>query len=78
MCDEGKKTVVLDLDETLVHSSFSPLSVYDIVIPLSSGQAVDNVYVCVRPGVHEFLQSLSSQFEIIVFTAGVKEVSIKY
>jgi len=32
--DLGKKTLVLDLDETLVHSSFQPLAVYDLLLPV--------------------------------------------
>lgn len=30
----GKKCLVLDLDETLVHSSFKPVEKYDFVIPV--------------------------------------------
>ena len=30
----GKKTLVLDLDETLVHSSFKPIDNADIVQPV--------------------------------------------
>ena len=32
--DIGKKTLVLDLDETLVHSSFKPIDSPDIVLPV--------------------------------------------
>ena len=32
--DRGKKTLVLDLDETLVHSSFQPVEKYDLVLPV--------------------------------------------
>ena len=73
--DERKKTVVLDLDETLVHSSFmTPLPTYDMILPLTRDGEVQNVYVCMRPGVGEFLQSLRSQFEIVVFTASASDV----
>lgn len=74
--DKGRKTVVLDLDETLVHSSFTPLPIYDMVLPLTQDEVVQNVYVCVRPGVGEFLQSLQSQFEIVVFTASASDVGL--
>ena len=74
-CDKGKKTLVLDLDETLVHSSFSPLVRCDTVIPLQLNDTVSNVYVCVRPGIQEFLRSLSYLYEIVVFTASSKSVS---
>lgn len=32
--DIGKKTLVLDLDETLVHSQFKPIDNPDIIIPV--------------------------------------------
>lgn len=32
--DKGKKTLVLDLDETLVHSSFQPVDKVNIVLPV--------------------------------------------
>lgn len=35
--DRGKKTLVLDLDETLVHSSFKPIPQPDYVIPVGEG-----------------------------------------
>lgn len=31
---KGRKTLVLDLDETLVHSSFQPVNNVDIVLPV--------------------------------------------
>ena len=34
-CDKGKKTLVLDLDETLVHSSFQPTANCQYVIPVT-------------------------------------------
>jgi RNA polymerase II subunit A small phosphatase-like protein len=30
----GKKTLVLDLDETLVHSSFKPVKLTDLIMPV--------------------------------------------
>jgi RNA polymerase II subunit A small phosphatase-like protein len=32
--DAGKKTLILDLDETLIHSSFEPLAHADIILDL--------------------------------------------
>ena len=46
----GKKTLILDLDETLVHSSFKPVPNPDIVLPVEIEGKVCNVYVVVRPG----------------------------
>ncbi|KAJ3124627.1 hypothetical protein HK098_000964 [Nowakowskiella sp. JEL0407] len=67
----GKKCLVLDLDETLVHSSFKPVAHADYVIPVEIDNQVHNVYVLKRPGVDTFLQRLGTQFEVVVFTASL-------
>ncbi|CAI9087848.1 OLC1v1022032C1 [Oldenlandia corymbosa var. corymbosa] len=68
-----KGTVFLDLDETLVHSKPSiPPEKYDFVIkPVIDGQKVE-FFVLKRPFVGELLESLSKNFEIVVFTAGIE------
>jgi RNA polymerase II subunit A small phosphatase-like protein len=47
---KGRKTLVLDLDETLVHSSFKPPKKTDIVLPVDIEGRICHVYVLVRPG----------------------------
>lgn len=44
------KTLVLDLDETLVHSSFKPVENPDIVLPIDIEGRVCNIFIMVRPG----------------------------
>lgn len=51
---QGKKTLILDLDETLVHSSFKPPENPDIVLPVEIDGSINHVYVLVRPGTLEF------------------------
>ncbi|SCU82845.1 LAME_0C03092g1_1 [Lachancea meyersii CBS 8951] len=68
---EGKKCLVLDLDETLVHSSFKFLRSADFVIPVEIDNQVHNVYVIKRPGVDEFLKHVGQLYEVVVFTASV-------
>lgn len=68
---KGKKCLVLDLDETLVHSSFKYLRTADFVIPVEIDNQVHNVYVIKRPGVDEFLKRVSELYEVVVFTASV-------
>ena len=63
--------LVLDLDETLVHSSFKPVRGADLVVPVKMNQAVHPVHVMTRPGWRSFLRSLAKHFEIVVFTASV-------
>jgi len=69
--DQGKICLVLDLDETLVHSSFRMVDQPDFIVPVEIENQVHNVYVVKRPGVDEFLLSLGKHFEIVVFTASL-------
>ena len=49
------QTLVLDLDETLVHSSFKPVPNPDYVIPVEIDGKITDVYVLKRPWVDHFL-----------------------
>lgn len=63
--------LVLDLDETLVHSSFTPIPGADFEIPLEMQGEVHTVYVKKRPGVDHFLKKASEWYEIVIFTASL-------
>mmetsp|Transcript_4143 Transcript_4143/g.7929 ORF Transcript_4143/g.7929 Transcript_4143/m.7929 type:complete len:402 (-) Transcript_4143:2353-3558(-) len=67
----GKKCLVLDLDETLVHSSFRAVPGADFVIPVQIEDVVHFVYVVKRPGVDNFLVEMAKYYEIIVYTASL-------
>jgi RNA polymerase II subunit A small phosphatase-like protein len=69
--DVGKKSLILDLDETLVHSSFRPVPNPDFIIPVEIDGRIVDVYVIKRPYVDEFLKAVGSRFEVIVFTASL-------
>lgn len=66
----GRNTLVLDLDETLVHSSFTKIN-SDLTIEILIDQQVFNIYVLKRPGVDEFLRKCAELFEIVIFTASL-------
>ncbi|KAH8895198.1 NLI interacting factor, partial [Thozetella sp. PMI_491] len=70
---KGRKCLVLDLDETLVHSSFKILHQADFTIPVEIEGNYHNVYVIKRPGVDDFLKKLGALYEIVVFTASVSK-----
>lgn len=53
--DLDKKTLVIDLDETLVHSSFKPISKPDIILEVEIENNICQVYVLVWPGTDKFL-----------------------
>jgi Dullard-like phosphatase family protein len=64
-----KLSVVLDLDETLVHASFEPPEVYDFKLEIPTDGDCATVYVQKRPGVDEFIRTVSLEFEVFIFTA---------
>lgn len=71
--DRGKKCLVLDLDETLVHSSFRPIPKPDYIIPVEIDNVVHHVYVRKRPYCDVFLRLLAETYEIVVFTASLSK-----
>ncbi|KAF9588857.1 hypothetical protein IFM89_016820 [Coptis chinensis] len=69
-----KKTIFLDLDETLIHSKTDPPPEnFDFIVQPRIECEILNFYVVKRPFVDELLETVSKKFEIVVFTAGLKE-----
>jgi CTD small phosphatase-like protein 2 len=67
----GKKTLVFDLDETLVHCCDDiATSNPDVVLPITfpTGEVV-NAGINIRPYAVECLTEANRYFEVIVFTA---------
>ena len=69
----GVKTLVLDLDETLVHSSLQPVSNADFLLTVQVNDLWAKVYVLLRPGVNELLTYALQRYEVVIYTASVKE-----
>ncbi|CAM9925670.1 unnamed protein product, partial [Discosporangium mesarthrocarpum] len=65
--------LVLDLDETLVHSSFKPISGADFTLEIDVDGAYYQVFVMKRPGAEAFLQRVARLYEVIVFTASLPQ-----
>ena len=65
-----KKTIVFDLDETLIHCNENTSIPYDILLPIKfpSGDIIE-AGINIRPYARECLEELSKHFEIFVFTA---------
>eukprot|EP00004_Rigifila_ramosa_P015057 TRINITY_DN3476_c0_g1_i1.p2 TRINITY_DN3476_c0_g1~~TRINITY_DN3476_c0_g1_i1.p2 ORF type:complete len:406 (-),score=83.09 TRINITY_DN3476_c0_g1_i1:201-1325(-) len=66
---DRKITLVLDLDETLVHCSTTPLQPHDLRFPVMFHGNEYQVYVRKRPYCEEFLRQVAQWFEVVVFTA---------
>ena len=69
--DSNKKTLILDLDETLVHSTFDRCQDSDLVLPVNFEGNDSNIYVKIRPGAINFLQRIHKYYEVVIFTASV-------
>nr|XP_011462148.1 PREDICTED: CTD small phosphatase-like protein [Fragaria vesca subsp. vesca] len=68
-----KRTVFLDLDETLVHTSATLPYRFDFLVRPIIRDTEMTFYVIKRPGVDQFLQKLAEKYEVVVFTAGMRE-----
>lgn len=67
---EGKKTLILDMDETLIHSADDPpddkeISYFPVGDPI--------FYVYKRPGLDKFLKFCCRKFDTFIFTSGERE-----
>ena len=67
----GKPTLVLDLDETLVHASFIPGTAADLAFSLDIDGRNYQISVLFRPGAQAFLLSVSRLYEVVIFTASL-------
>jgi len=67
---KDKKTIIFDLDETLIHCNENANIPSDVVLPIRfpHGDIIE-AGINVRPYAIEALEELSKHFEIIVFTA---------
>ena len=80
-----KKTLVLDLDETLVHSTSrsntirGPLSLntntkqHDLMVEVLIDKHICLYYVYKRPHVDMFLKKVSEWYRLVIFTASMAE-----
>lgn len=62
-------SLVLDLDETLVHCTVEPVEDADLVFPVVFHGMTYQVHVRLRPYLFEFLDKIQDKYEVIVFTA---------
>ncbi|CAN0910931.1 CTD small phosphatase-like protein 2 [Linum grandiflorum] len=62
-------TLVLDLDETLVHSTLERCEDADFTFTVAFNTREHTVYVKKRPHLHTFLERVAEMFDLFVFTA---------
>ena len=72
--NNNKKSLILDLDETLVHSSFFPFDrASDLTLPIKVDNKKKLVYILRRPYAIEFMKEMSLYYDIIIYTASISE-----
>ncbi|TFK44633.1 HAD-like domain-containing protein [Crucibulum laeve] len=69
----GRKCLVLDLDETLVHSSFKAVQQADFIVPVEIEYHWHHFHVLKRPGVDNFLKKMGEIYEVVIFTASLSK-----
>ena len=84
-CDqEFVMTLVLDLDETLIHTvfDFTTYADFTVSLPITRETAAFQTdfdknyitaYVSIRPGAKHFLELLKQYYEIVIWTASPKD-----
>jgi len=70
--DAPNLTLVLDLDETLVHCSVEQVEDADMSFPVEFHGQTYQVHVKLRPFLFEFLEWCQGEYEVILFTASQK------
>eukprot|EP00696_Hemimastix_kukwesjijk_P014276 gnl/Hemi2/28244_TR9327_c0_g1_i1.p1 gnl/Hemi2/28244_TR9327_c0_g1~~gnl/Hemi2/28244_TR9327_c0_g1_i1.p1 ORF type:complete len:422 (+),score=79.28 gnl/Hemi2/28244_TR9327_c0_g1_i1:111-1376(+) len=68
-----KKLLILDLDETLVHSTYKTVLKYDLRIEVYVDGMSFVFYVLKRPHVDFFLRTVSGWYDVCVFTASLQK-----
>jgi carboxy-terminal domain RNA polymerase II polypeptide A small phosphatase len=84
---KGRKCLILDLDECLIHSTFAVRSsvsfindqdskTYDfsIALNLEKDYGLSYIYVGKRPHLDKFLEEMGKLYEIVIFTASLQRV----
>jgi Dullard-like phosphatase family protein len=84
--NKGKLCVILDMDETLIHSQFNSANEYrqeedrqdakskydfKVVIGVGEDDQEEAAYVYLRPGLAKFIERGAQLFELVVFTAAL-------
>lgn len=67
------KILVLDLDETLVHSTSASAEEYDFMVEVLVERSSCLYYVHKRPHVDHFLEVVSNWFDLAIYTASLRE-----
>ncbi|KAK8895939.1 hypothetical protein M9Y10_013825 [Tritrichomonas musculus] len=74
--NKQKVTLILDLDETLIHSSFIKPDYFDFIVPVTHEDQTVDIYVQKRPGFNNFIRAIAYEFDVFIFTASMSEYAV--
>lgn len=72
-CTHTRKSLVLDLDETLVHSQFRLTDHCDLRLEIRVDQIPAVFYVSKRPYLDVFLRTVAQWYDVVIFTASLQK-----
>lgn len=72
-CTHTRKSLVLDLDETLVHSQFKLTEHCDLRLEVRVDEFPAIFYVSKRPYLDVFLRTVAQWYDVIIFTASLQK-----
>lgn len=72
-CSQTRKSLVLDLDETLVHSQFKLTEHCDLRLEIRVDEFPAVFYVSKRPYLDFFLRTVAQWYDVIIFTASLQK-----
>lgn len=72
-CTRSRKSLVLDLDETLVHSQFKLTEHCDLRLEVRVDEFPAVFYVSKRPYLDVFLRTIAQWYDVVIFTASLQK-----
>lgn len=72
-CAQTRKSLVLDLDETLVHTQFKLTDHCDLRLEVRVDEFPAVFYVSKRPYLDVFLRTVAQWYDIVIFTASLEK-----
>lgn len=72
-CTRSRKSLVLDLDETLVHSQFKLTEHCDLRLEVRVDEFPAVFYVSKRPYLDVFLRTVAQWYDVIIYTASLQK-----
>jgi len=75
--ENSMPTLVLDIDNTLVYTSHTKIDCFDYEIKIQFDGKETTLWIQKRPYLQHCLECLSRSYEVVAFSAGIREYGLK-